>query len=661
MEGTSRPALSSPFLVAALILAASGPARAAEPEQVLLVGSLGPRGKDDTGLLDLIQGRILAGLDAARGEGGLFANRVSMDELAQQGKMVLDLSGYRQVSGAVVDLDLDKVHNLPKVSGRRLDGYLRTTVTEGGTRVDLELYRQSSGRWTILRKKTVGGPDVGKQDLLDRVFDASRRIASRGPSEDHPQALVDAPPKEHVVLGEKVVLDGSPSQDQDHDALSWLWCEDRLPPGARRVLPTVGVFRRRVEFTPAVPGIYSFTLRVQEAVREANMPRVACTADRTSESTPITFEVVKAPEVAAGDSRQIELDSRRRTPVALEGTCEACKELRWRQLSGPQLTKVGDDTESTCSDWKPAPRSCSFTPGPPGEYVFELSGRNEAGERRSTVKVLAAPPPVVVVGPRQLRALVGQPLALDGTASYDFIDPHPEYRWEVREGAFDPPADACVPSRGQGHEAMVLQPRTATATFLARSPGTYHVRLLMIARREFAGRQMSAFDCATTRVEVEPRNWWGWMSGGGHVTLGAGLADTPQQLFSLHLGGNWVFHQGWGIRLVQTLFSYSWDDGRKALETVGSHALGGSTLALSHSFREWNHFGVRPFVGGQFGIVRKGIIGPGGGVDIFIHLADNWAVALTADLHRLYKLAKVKDKDNAWWDLRLAGGLGYAF
>jgi hypothetical protein len=661
MEGTSLRTLSSRLCVVLLFLG-SRPAAAGSAGQVLLVGSLGPRGKDDQGgLLEQIQGRVLDGVDAALARGGLFADRVSPDQWAQQGKMVRDLSGYRSLSGAAVDLDVSKVHNLPKVGGRRVDGYLRVGVSDDNNRVDLELYRQSGGRWTILRKKTVGGADVGKQDLLDLVADASRRIASLGPSEDHPHPVVYPAPAKLVVLGEKVVLDGSRSVDQDHDALAWLWCQDEPPKGAERVLPAVGVFRRRVEFTPTVSGKYSFVLRVQEAVRESDVPQIGCTDDRKGVGVKeLSFEVKQAPEVTAGDSHQIELDSRERRRVALEGTCGSCDEFRWRQVSGPQLDGKSEDGESSCSGWQKmgTAMNCWFTPGPPGEYVFELTGRNPVGERRATVRFLAAPPPVVVVGPRQLRALVGQPLELNGDASYDFVDAHPQYRWEVREAEFDPPAEACVPSGDHQQEAMVLHPRSSSATFLARRPGSYHVRLLVIAQREFAGRQMSAYQCATTRVEVEPRNWWGWMSGGGHVALGSSLADTRRDMFSLHLGGNWVFHRGWGVRLMQTLYSYSWDKRADSLAPAGSHVLGGSTLALSYSFREGGHLELRPFLGGQFAIVRTGIAGPGGGLDILIHLADNWAVALTADLHRLYKLQPVS---SLGWDLRLAGGLGYAF
>src|SRR5204863_1700625 len=95
------------------------------------------------------------------------------------------------------------------------------------------------------------------------------------------------------------------------------------------------------------------------------------------------------------------------TPKAqpLDGICQWCTEFRWRQISGPQVKIESKARPAPGGAWLLPARgdlttaSATFTPGPPGEYSFELVGRNGIGETRDRVKVLVAPPPIVIAGP----------------------------------------------------------------------------------------------------------------------------------------------------------------------------------------------------------------------------------------------------------------------
>lgn len=641
--------LIGPILLGVLALA--GPLQAA-PGRVLLVGSIAARqpGGEDGALLEQIHGRIFEGLRLGLGGPALFRDVVSFDRLVRQGKMVKDLTGYSQYAGLNMSLEVGRIHNLPGLGGRKVDGYLQTTLsrTRDGLRVDLELYREKAGRWSVASMKTVDGPESQLDRVLDRVADAARRIVSSEKGLE-PSAHGGVQPSGPIPLGTRVVLDASGSSDGDYDALTWLWCQGPVPEGEQPVLPPAGVMRRQIEFTPTVAGTYTFTLHVQELVRAAGSPALSCRGPAAS-SAPVKIEVLQSLQVEAGDSRQIEL-GRSRERLKLTGTCRGCTAFRWRQVSGPQV-EVRHDKELAPGDqargW--------FRPGPPGEYTFELVGSNAIGEKRAAVNLLIAPRPTVIVGAAARRALVGRPLELNGTASYDFIDASPQFSWEARDKPFDRDDErSCFPSRDYRHGAMVLHPRGNTAILLAGEPRTYYVRLMVIAKRQVGGQQMSSYDCATMAVDVQPRTWWAWLSGGGHANLGGGA--SAREMFALHLGGNRFFPGGkWGLRFSQVLFTHSWDDQARTTEPTGSRLMGGSTLGLSYTWRR-PHAEVRPFVGGQFRIVSGRYAGPGLGSDLLIPLFEHWAFTITADAHALYNFKQ----RNTIWDLRLAAGLGHTF
>jgi hypothetical protein len=673
-------------IAAAVIALNPLPRASASTQALLLIGSLDAQATPEReGLFAQINTRISNGVTTALDGGNdRYARFVSVEQLTKENNTLgKDLVGYRDYVGSDGNLRISDLHNLPKIKGRAPAGYLLVSFSQSGAdpQIDLRLYeRGSTGAWTKRSHKTVGGPGAVLEDVLDALEDAAR-WAVTSESGTVPGAHIEPLAHQVVARTSKVILDGSGSVDLDHDALVWLWCQD--PPAGtekRWMIPETGSMGRRLQLLATTVGEYAFTLHVQEAILPEGKRRISCrssTADPTSaagsdreEKDPsvdrVHFRVVDAPRVHAGDARQLEVAFGQQPPQHLEGKCESCVEFRWRQLSGPHVeVSTEERTARDCSatwqrisDDHPG-AACQFVPGPPGEYAFELIGRNDLGEARHQVRFLVAPKPVVMTGSR-VRALVGRPMELNGTASFDFVDANPQFRWEARRLPFA--KDGCVPSGDYADEAQVLAPRGATATFLATRDGTYYVRLMVIANRTFDGQAMASYDCKTMQIEVVPRRWSAWLAGGGHPSLSN--SGSLSEAFDLQLGGNKYFGSShWGIRASQVLYTYSFerdDDGH----VFGGGLLGGSTLGLSYTIDRLQFAWLRLWGGGYLRIINGRRAGPSGGFDVLVPvlenwgLGQNWVISASVDLHWLTVLEAPYPHD---WDLRVAFGAGYTF
>jgi hypothetical protein len=215
-----------------------------------------------------------------------------------------------------------------------------------------------------------------------------------------------------VTLGDRVVLDGSPSRSPRNLPLKYYW-KQRGGPFVRE-FSRPGGEPAKLAFEARSLGEYDFSLvvndgefdsapcRLRVLVVEGNMPPKA---------------VIDAPEKAAVGAR-----------VVLDGSGSADREsgrltYRWRQVEGPRVLATGLAEKN--------PAKAVFTPGRPGVYTFELvvdDGVQESRPARASVLVERGntAPRVEVAG--NLSAAPGESFVLAARG----IDPDEQpltYRW----------------------------------------------------------------------------------------------------------------------------------------------------------------------------------------------------------------------------------------
>jgi hypothetical protein len=623
---------------------------------------------------------------AGRASGGTV-EVLSFDQLLRNRlELGADLQGLGDLTGRDVKDEVDHIRNLDALRGKRIE-YLQSTIAqlESGFRVDLEVYREreppgrtGSRRWQVVSMKTVGGPGVKQDEVLDLLVDAARRIVEGGDGEP-PQPVVDVLPSRVVGLNTRVALDSSRSVDPDYDALVWNWCELARPGGASPVLPAGGLGRKRFEFTPVVPGTYSFALTVHEAVGNSQGGTAVAMCRATDpRATRVDIVALYPPMAVAGPSQTVVPQSRKREAVMLGGTCSSCTSAQWRQIGGPAVTlqldkkDCGRSVEMSASG-DPSPRDvrCAFLPGPPGEYTFELTGASPLGQHSDRVGFLIAPQSYVVLGPRPLHTRVGIPLHLDAGASHDSVDGDLQFQWEASSSPFpDPEQDQCFPAADYGDTSMVLRGHGPEAEFTATaatsSSRSYHARVVVKARREFAGRKLWTYACSKdAEITVEPRPWTVWVTGGADMAW----MDRLRTLVRFDGGLNWMFWRNLGVRGTQVLYSYSFEHASAARPAdkaddkavIGGGFIGGSSVGPSLSFYWREKVVLRPFADLAFRVVNGERVGAGGGMDFHMQVSDVWSVVGTVDCHHSW-LSRESAGKQSWEtsnDFRI--GVGAAF
>jgi hypothetical protein len=225
------------------------------------------------------------------------------------------------------------------------------------------------------------------------------------PPPDNVAPVADAGPDLTVTTGTPVTLDGSASADPDGDALAYQWQATSVPAGAAATLssPTVP----RPGFTPAMPGVYVFTLTVNDGVNVSAPDSVQVTATDPANHAPVADA---GPDRTAVVGEALTLDG----SASADPDGDAITYL-WQVTDRPAGSIAALTLATTASP--------AFTPDVAGMYVLSLTVSDGALDSApDPVQVSAdAPadlPPVADAGPDQGVA-VWTPVTLDGTASRD--------------------------------------------------------------------------------------------------------------------------------------------------------------------------------------------------------------------------------------------------
>lgn len=261
--------------------------------------------------------------------------------------------------------------------------------------------------------------------------------------------IADAGPNQNVLVGTIVTLDGSGSDGNGSEELSFQWNIIDSPPGstamlnqATSVMPT---------FTPDVPGQYTIELVVtNEFMTSSDPDTVVITAGSN----------VPKPTAHAGPNQSVAVG----TTVTLDGSGsqpEGMISFQWEIAELPPGSLSMLNQANTAMP--------TFTPDVVGEYVVQLVVMDDLSIIPSdpdTVVITAvpnAPRPTAQAGSNQ-SVTVSTTVTLDGSGS------QPEgmisFQWEITE----PP---------QGSLAILNQANTAMPTFIPDIPGQYVISLIV--------------------------------------------------------------------------------------------------------------------------------------------------------------------------------------
>jgi hypothetical protein len=225
--------------------------------------------------------------------------------------------------------------------------------------------------------------------------------------------VADAGAKQNVVLGARVMLDGTASTDADlTDPRIYRWAL-QVPKGSNSTATLSDPTSPRPTFVADKLGDYIATLWVSDGKVESSPVQVIVTS--SLENTP--------PTARAGDDQTVKLSTTAIT-VYLDGTNSTDPEndkltYKWAWMSYPSSLTAAPTLSAT----SPKP---SFQPTAAGSYVLTLTvndGKKDSEPDPVTITVNAATTntaPVAVVGPDQYVPVSStNKITLSGSGSYD--------------------------------------------------------------------------------------------------------------------------------------------------------------------------------------------------------------------------------------------------
>ena len=212
----------------------------------------------------------------------------------------------------------------------------------------------------------------------------------------------DAGPDQTVTLGRVVVLEGSRSEDQDGDIVSWEWtCTSHT-------ITLEDGNSSSPSFTPDIVGIYTLTLRVKDNNETWS----------AEDYVNITVEAPPIPPTAdAGEDMEAHVGS----TVSLDGSGSSdpdgfITDYNWTCTS-----------HTVTLDYSGSQSSPSFTPGEVGTYVFTLAVRDNDGlwSGEDVVNITAVIPPKENSAPvaEMIYPSGGESLSGDVTIRWTAYDP----------------------------------------------------------------------------------------------------------------------------------------------------------------------------------------------------------------------------------------------
>jgi len=254
------------------------------------------------------------------------------------------------------------------------------------------------GRYLVLLSVSDGrsSPPANPQDYLDSCV----VLASNGNLP--PVARASGPPA--TTAGETVALDGNGSSDPDGDPLAYRWTLLSAPSGSTASPSPSSA--PACSFTADLPGTYVARLVVDDgAATHADRVTIRATAPGTNRP-PVANAGADQPGAVAG------------APVSLDGSGSFDPDgdpitFLWSITSAPAGSVAALGGAATAS--------ASFTPDVAGTYVLRLEVSDGLLADADTVVVEARGnrPPVADAGPDPDPVIVGNPVTLDGSGSFD--------------------------------------------------------------------------------------------------------------------------------------------------------------------------------------------------------------------------------------------------
>ncbi|MDP2339709.1 MAG: hypothetical protein Q8O67_02025 [Deltaproteobacteria bacterium] len=280
--------------------------------------------------------------------------------------------------------------------------------------------------------------------------------------EEHPPPTADAGEDQLVPLGTLVVLDGAGSVgDQGIDDYDWSVADSPAGCGRPDIADTYRAPLSRAFFTPTCVGAWVVRLDVEDA---GGIP-----SETPSLVTITVVDPIEFPVADAGDDQLVSLDE---FIVGLRGSGVdpfdgrlGPMEFRWVFTELPPGSQAEQTLEPIDAD------SPTFRPDVPGIYALELVVSVGSVESAPDAIIIAVEnePPFVFVEPRELSVLVGEPILLDASSSFDPEEAPLSFLWQLQA---KPTASLCAEACFTGH----LEPVTA---FVADVAGVYEIALVV--------------------------------------------------------------------------------------------------------------------------------------------------------------------------------------
>lgn len=267
--------------------------------------------------------------------------------------------------------------------------------------------------------------------------------------------LANAGPDQTVEVNNNVTLDGSASSDPESEPLSYAWQLVSSPVTVNLSYPTPST----ATFTPTDAGIYKFALQVDDG-RNTSPPDtviISVTLPAGQNSAPVANaglnrNIVAGTTIQLDGSQSSDVDT---DPLTYHWTVQA--------PPGSAVTAIGN---------LPTPDQPNFTADVAGDYIITLvvnDGLLDSAPSSITIHASAAnQAPVADAGAIQI-VIIGNPVTLDGSASYDNNADPLTYSWSFTAV----PAGSKVTTTSFNDNTLV------SPTFTPDIPGAYNVSLVV--------------------------------------------------------------------------------------------------------------------------------------------------------------------------------------